>query len=528
MASLTRITFANDKVTIGFGISDLQSGNSKAERFEHISKAEIPSRIPQSMRHLEIFLGPQVCDIDVLSFSVTAHHVLSDCPRLESLSVRAHYSSSKWFQQVLESVGKLVQGYRWVSPPLVSFTIHGIVPERRSALVIRRRPGSQAILETSVTATLDTLGEPHVVDELLKFPLALSRMKILPSTSGFSLLRSRNTTLAALTWLLPYLRELTKISLPSELSSDLGRCLSRVSASPHCNNLEIIPPSPPSLPFEIRSLVDQLIEGLHGFNHLRKLCLPASFICVRLLNTLGSIQDLREVKVVAAASSVSGGLSGRSGQIEFPSLRTITVVGSLSELKKIVRVFACCGANKIKRIYVDAERLDNEREMRRALHCIVTHCPGLMVLGIRIRGVHRSENARWMNLSHLGELPKIRELVIQHPRPLPLVDSQICDFLQKWPFAEIVSFNPSPSLPPWSTPSGTILHPPTFGCLVEAVGHGRRLRHFGVYLNPRATHPAVDPALSTMSLRELDLGTSGFRRRSKDFAKRLFPNAKLL
>lgn len=524
MSSLTRITYTDDNVIVDFGLSDDWSTNFANHEFgrsEHVSMVQIPSRIPHAVRHLEIYIGLQISNMDASPLYGTVQHVLQHRPLLETFSVTAYHTSGTWLWEGF-FLARLLQ--RLLSPSHISFEIHIINSENHSALTICRRHG---YVKTSVTLPLEIVGVPHVVEEVLKLPL--THLRLLPPSPGFSYLGSNNIfQVAALTRLLSRSRQLTRISLPYDFLADLAPLFFLISALPNCQTLKITHPFLHSLPFGSRLAVPAaLVEGLYRFDHLRKLSLPADVLCDPLLDVLGYIQDLREVEIIARRTSVPIYLLA-PGRGQFPSLCTLCVVGSLSDLKRTIRAFSRHGTGTIQSIYVDAEQLCHKEEMQKALRCITTHLTALRVLGIRIRGARASEDATWMNLSQVGEFPTIREFVIQHPRPLPLSDHDIRVFLQNWPAAEVVSFNPSPSLPPWNTPSGMIRPPPTLNCLVDTARVGGQLRNFGVYLNTRTAYASVDSALSALNLRVLDLGTSGHKARSAPLARRLFPNAALL
>lgn len=324
--------------------------------------------------------------------------------------------------------------------------------------------------------------------------------------------------LATLTRLLSRSRDLRKLSLPLDVSLDLSPVLFMISALPYCNELELIQSSTHT-PFSRLLITSALVQGLNGFDHLQRLCIPAETLCEPLRRCLGDLQSLQELKIEVTSSQVQNTLSPpTTGQ--FPVLHTLEIIGSFSVFKQVVRAIAQPGETSLRRIYVATCSLSSQKEMGKAFHIMFKHCPRVEELGIRIRGVHKREKMDWLDLTYLDKF-NLKDFVITHPRPLALTDRNVQRLLVAWPNATYISLNPSPSLPAWNTASGTKAPLPTLDTLIHV--SGRALHHFGVHLNPRAAH-SINSGHSFPTLQVLDLGSSRCSKRLSVLIQKLFPN----
>ncbi|RDB19903.1 hypothetical protein Hypma_012754 [Hypsizygus marmoreus] len=480
-----------------------------------VEASAIASFLSSSLQRISIYLGPDLCALDDFALSSALQGIASRCPSLKSVSVTSY--AETW----TPNRASLVQGL--IPPSIIQCTIRVVDPEGNSdASRTHRVRHSQVIQTFRASLPLGRIGEPSMAATLCGIQ-DLNELILLPPDSRASYLQDADKILAALTRELPSSRNLRKLSLPLDMASDLHPLLYIVSALPRCDDLEFSPPSihTPSL-FPI---VAALNHGFDGFDHLRRVCLPAEALCDLLGQSLGALQGLQELKIVVMSSPISNDLSSPSvGQ--FRQLHTLEVIGSFSDLEKAIRAFVRRGENVLKRVYINAKCLSHRIEMSNAIEAMQRRCPGIRELGIRIDNVHPMERMDWVDLSQLHKL-QLKDFVIQHPRPLTITDNDVRRLLTAWPRARYVSLNPLPSLGSWTTPSGTKPASATLNALIQVAERGEVLRHFGIHLNWRIPHALYQSHRPLPSLRRLDLGSSGCDKRTVALIKQLFPNARL-
>lgn len=483
---------------------------------ETIMSSSIPSRLSSTLRRLKITLGPDVDAFDDYSLSLALTFTRDHCSLLESISITAHTSVWTLYRQ------NLIQ--RWISSSLLLYKRRIVDPQNNSEVVATTRRSLSESTTSTIRFPFDRINEDSIRNTLRALP-QLRELVLLPISSQTHPSQDVDARLAASVRSLTHLRDLRKISLPLDLLSDLRPLFYVLSALPTFHALELLPPSSYTFAFPaMLEISSAIIIGLHDFHHLRRISLPSEFISDPVRDCLGGIHELRELKITTTSRSISSTLlTPRQGQ--FSKLKTLEVTGSLSDLFNAIRAVAPRGTSVLKRIYVEAEMLQNGREMRNMLSAISRRCPRIKELGIQIKGLHREETKDWVDLQQLHNCANLEEFVIRHPRPLALTDDQLCSLLRAWPLATHISINPRPSLPPWS-----MVDLPTLACLPNLVRTNPSVRHFGAHLNSRAPHNLNHAQPTLHILQELDLGTPSTRERQtiSRLATRLFPAARLV
>jgi hypothetical protein len=98
------------------------------------------------------------------------------------------------------------------------------------------------------------------------------------------------------------------------------------------------------------------------------------------------------------------------GQSPFPSLRTLGVVGSLTDIADIVRDTT----RYLERLHIAVPSIQNENEMTQAMQAIAAFCPRLAFIAIEI---FSADNPEWVDLNPLNQRPL--EIHTRHPRLRP-------------------------------------------------------------------------------------------------------------
>jgi hypothetical protein len=500
MSSLPQIACRSDKAILNFGnVADTFPRYPKNTLYRPLSPKTLPN---PSLRSLKIYLGSELSDTCHTALVASLQHIRNNCSNLQFVLVVAHTKS--WVE-----TAALVR--RWESPSLVFYKERIIDPNGnvRASTSCHKR-GLQWDRLSSISFPVEDLTE---LSELIRRVPQLRTLTLLPTTDPSRALDDCVSLAQCLVQLLPNLRDLHKISLPSELGPFFGSLLEQISSLPHCDTVNLA--AVPTIP------VNQVTAGFAGFDHLRKLSLTAHILSADLCLCLGALQSLRSLAITATRSVP---LLPYAMQDGFCTLRTLKVLGSQGIASDLVNAFRAFVPlqSPVRRVVVDVARLSYRGEMQDTLGFILRHREEIKGLDIRIKGTHGSESRDWMDLSLLGSLLSIRKFSITHPRPLPLTDSGIGRFIRAWPLATFLSFNPRPTLPPWPHLYADTV---TLNCLTEAL-KGENLRHLGVYLNPCPAYNGNSQAHT--NLLELDLGDVIIHKNKTAQLGRLFPNAKLL
>ncbi|GLB34023.1 hypothetical protein LshimejAT787_0109070 [Lyophyllum shimeji] len=509
MASFVQILIRDDDAIVSFSFPNAFEGCRG--RPESVQASAVLEKLPSTLRRLCILLGPGLGHVDDLALSFILEYITNRYPHLASFSITSYASSWIPMTAVLSRVSRFgCRAIRIVDPA-----------QKSEASITVHRRGSQVGHALSVVIPLCRLWEEAVVAALCDNFWQLDKLTILPPLLFTAYQEQRDTILASFQRFLSRARDLQCLSLPLELSSGLAPIILLASALPHCNKIEL---SCASLRFFFAqsSVISELISGLHHFDHLKKLALPAEVLCPSLHACLGGLRGLQELKIVAATTTTPTELPApHPGQ--FATLRTLQILGTFSHLQWALEAFAHPEANSLRSIYVESKCLGNKDETRGAFEIMASRCPKVKELGVCIQNIHPFEKMDWLDLSPLCDL-QLKDFVIHHPRPLALSDSDILRFLTAWSRAKHISLNPRPTLPAWVASGGAAPPLPTLTSLIHAAEHGRMLHHFGIYLNsrlPRTLGSRDRPG----SLRELDLGLSRRSRQSAVWIQEVFPNA---
>ena len=518
MSSLPQIVLLPDRTIVALGLLPRNAARLSMSfdpgRIQLVSTSRITALLPESLRCLEIVLGPKVNPLDDEALTLTLCHARANCPDMESIFIIAH--SKAWTDARNRRILQIVN-------PFIEHFERRIVDPRRNAEV--RLVTRQAHMSSSARFPLDFLEDESVRSNLLQLP---NLQKLVLSQPTAPPLFSENVIAiqAAFICILG-LNFLRKITVTLDVLSGVNILLHVLSALPHFRQLVLLRPKSFSLSSGIKTVINgSLIAGLRGFDHLRKLTLPLDVVCDDLLDCLAGIVGLRELTLTPATSLIpTSSRHAVTGQ--FPNLRSLRVSGSLSDLASVVRACVHPLTNVITFVGVVTRSLQHAQEMRDAMQVVATHCGGLRAMEINIEHVHGMENSVWLDFAPLLRgCPNLEKFTIKHPRPLPLSDANIRNMLVTWPLAQHLSLNPRPSLPPWRIERGSQCYLPTLGCLGHvAENAGRSLLHFGVYLNTRSGHGEMVRGASLLTLKELDLGTSRINGRTAKLIRPLFPEA---
>ena len=250
--------------------------------------------------------------------------------------------------------------------------------------------------------------------------------------------------------------------------------LELIAVSPRLVNIEFIASeiSSPSSVLALAGFLDHL-------DRLQTLSLPGEALCTQVHQRLARSPSLRELHIDAQTSKIPKDFLTASPK-DFRALETLQVTGSLSDLSKVVRACSPGSTTAIHRVRVEASALSHEKELHDTLKVLLEYCPGIEGLEIITNNLNENEDFRWMALSQLTKF-KLRNFVIEHPRPLPLANDFIKQLLEAWPRARHISLNPRPPFPSYGASSHDAPPLPTSDCL-RFFDKKPGLDHYGIYL----------------------------------------------
>lgn len=251
-----------------------------------LTDANFAQSLPANMTSFSLFVGSDF-------------HDTNDLPDIQSVVQRL---DATYFN--LASTYIRVHADVWARAPHLSniflasslpqrrrFQLHVVKPPLEFEIVVDSSGGR---ITTGACIPLDCLDD-SVMTALMDLPrittLAVASPSTMPLLSearaiGCRALRRQHT--------LCRLRALQNISLPLELMYDLSRILHDVSALPHCHEINFVVSQSLIWTAHVHNLiVTALRQGLGGFNHLRRVNLPARLRTdPQLQGVLQSIEDL--------------------------------------------------------------------------------------------------------------------------------------------------------------------------------------------------------------------------------------------
>ncbi|KAG6842026.1 hypothetical protein C0991_003552 [Blastosporella zonata] len=179
------------------------------------------------------------------------------------------------------------------------------------------------------------------------------------------------------------------LSLPSDLSTNIGGVLRVVSALPRSNiltlagsNIDIISPS---------QTIPALVTELQGFNHLKNLCLPFNALVMAIYDCLRHLRELREVEIVVIAAFPIHIKNPAPG--DFPKLRTLKILGSFADLDRALDAFANpeTTGKHLRKSVVKCRSAFNERDMANTFDTMLHRSPSIGSLSIVVTGQEVAE-----------------------------------------------------------------------------------------------------------------------------------------
>jgi hypothetical protein len=504
-----RIACRPGEAILSFGLADeLFSDYPEFGPSEGFSILAIAGIIPTSLRRIIILLGHRIRPAHDRAFRETLNHTLRNCPRLESVLIVAYVAS---WTDLARDIAR-----QWKSGAVTLYEEHIIDSQRNSEVRTYWRklpePSTAWKPESFAAFSLDLVSE--YAEDVCQLP-QLEKLSIRPPRNYSTFHNNRESILLRFASLLSRLPELRNVSLPLDIPDLLFRLASSLR---HPCAIELI--TPPTTQVTPTTLLASLTAGFRNFDLLQNLSIPGEVLSDALLSCLGDLRGLRTQTITGG--SVPPGLQPHA-KGKFSALRRWRLLGTaclLPDIEAALRAFVPPRSSAMNMITVEAESLRFSTELGKTLGIVHHYCPRIEELNVSINGTTNAEGNDWVDLSPLPRF-SLKVFTIKHPRPIPLTDEDIGRLLGAWRSAEFVSLNPRPTSHPGYSGRDRRSPFPTLDCLKAVAKEGRKLRHFGICLDPLPPYSGcADTTLS--SLRELDLGVVEVH---EAFWKPLFPRA---